>query len=207
MGAESLPEIAAIESAPDQRSARRVALLLRAGKLICQHGEYLCILRDASTGGVRARLFHDLPQTSRFALELLNGERFAVELVWQQDGHAGFRFVDQKIDVRQLIEDNANFPRRSIRLQLTLPVTIEDGTRTQTAVLCNLSQNGAQVEIDSPLAVGQQIAIVIGRLPERTARVRWRRRNAHGLIFQKGFRLDELAELAARLQQDAVGMN
>jgi PilZ domain len=186
----------------NQRAAKRVALLLRAGKLVSEHGEFLCILRDASTGGVKARLFHELPPAQRFAVELANGERFPIELVWQRDGHAGFRFIGGPIDIHELTEEGSTFPKRDIRLRVSAPVTVRSGEERHAGLLCDLSQNGAQIEVAPPLAIGQQVSLVVAGMPRLVARVRWRRGLAHGVIFQRGFRLDELAALVGQLQQE-----
>jgi hypothetical protein len=190
------------DASRNQRAANRVALLLRAGKLVSERGEFLCILRDASTGGLKARLFHELPPAQRFAVELANGERFPIELVWQQSGHAGFRFLDKPIDVRGLIDERSDFARRDIRLRVSAPLTVRIGKERRAGLLCDLSQNGAQIEIAPALAIGQQVTLTIEGLPALVARVRWRRGLAHGVIFQRGFRLDELAALVGQLQQE-----
>lgn len=197
---EPLPEVP--DPRADQRAANRVALLLRAGKLVSDEGEFLCILRDASDGGVKARLFHALPASRRFALELANGESYPIELVWQRDGHAGFRFIDRLIDVQGLVEENAALPKRDIRLRLTAPVLIKADDEQRSGMLRDLSQNGAQIEIEPALAIGQEITVCGDGLPTMVARVRWRRQTAHGVIFQRGFRLDELAALVGQLQQE-----
>lgn len=189
---------------PDQREARRVALLLKVGKLVCEDGEFLCILRDASNGGVKARVFHALPEGQAFSLELSNGEAYPVELVWQRDDHAGFRFVEQKADVVGLVDEISPFPKRGIRVRLEVPVNVRGGENERAGVLLDLSQHGARIEIDPILAIGEQVTLTVRGLPELVARVRWRRRVAHGVIFQRGFRLDELAALAARLQQESL---
>lgn len=193
----------ALPDAPrNQRAAKRVALLLRAGKLVSEHGEFLCILRDASTGGLKARLFHELPPARRFAIELANGERFPIELVWQRDGHAGFRFLAGPIDFHGLIDESSDFPKRDIRLRVSAPVTIGIGGEGHAGLLRDLSQHGAQIEIETVLAIGQQVSLSVEGLPAQVARVRWRRGSAHGVIFQRGFRLDELATLVGQLQQE-----
>lgn len=201
-----LPEPGPMPEAPEplsnQRAARRVALLLRAGKLVSEHGEFLCILRDASTGGVKARLFHELPPAQRFAVELANGQRFPIELVWQRDGHAGFRFLGGPIDVHELTDESSDLPKRDIRLRVSAPVSVRIGEERHAGLLRDLSQNGAQIEIEPVLAIGQQVSLAVEGLPRLVARVRWRRGKAHGVIFQRGFRLDELAALIGQLQQE-----
>lgn len=201
MGADPSPGARPAGAGIEQRAARRVALLFRAAKLVSRHGEFLCILRDASSGGIKVRLFHELPLTRRFALELVNGESLAVRLVWQREGHAGLRFVERSVAVRDLIEEPADFPRRTIRLDMSLPVWLVCEAEPREAVLRNLSQSGARIETEPGLAIGQRVWVGGAGLPELAARVRWRRFKAHGLVFERGFRLDELAVLAARLQQ------
>jgi PilZ domain len=201
-----LPEPGPAPDVPDaqtnQRAARRVALLLRAGKLVSEHGEFLCILRDASTGGLKARLFHELPPAQRFAVELANGQRFPIELVWQRDGHAGFRFIGGPIDVHELTDESSNWPKRDIRLSVSAPVSVLIGDEQYSGLLRDLSQNGAQIDLEPAIAIGQQISLAVEGLPRLVARVRWRRGKAHGVIFQRGFRLDELAALIGKLQRE-----
>lgn len=201
--ADSAPaadDVAALAAA-EQRSAQRYTLLLRAGKLVSEAGEYLCILRDASSTGIKARLFHELPDAPHFELELGNGDRYAVEPVWQRDGHAGFRFADGPIDVHALMDESTPFPKRSIRLRLALPVMVtSDAGLSRAGQLQDLSQQGGLLLLEPGLALGQQVRIEAPGLPLRHGRVRWRRRAAHGLVFQQAFRLDELAVLAHRLQ-------
>jgi hypothetical protein len=187
---------------PSQRAAKRVALLLRAGKLVSEAGEFLCILRDASAGGLKARLFHELPPAQRFAVELANGQRFPIELVWQRDGHAGFRFMGGPVDVHELTDESSDFPRREIRLRVCAPVAVHFGEERHGGLLRDLSQNGAQIDIAPGLAIGQQVSLAVEGLPRLVARVRWRRGKAHGVIFQRGFRLDELAALIGQLQRE-----
>lgn len=189
----------------DQRAAPRFTLLLRTAKLVSEAGEFLCILRDASASGIRARLFHPLPDTAAFQLELGNGERFPLEPVWQRDGHAGFRFADGPVDLDGLLEEAGLLPKRMIRLRMEFPLTLTCEGIARMVGLRDLSQQGALIESRPTLALGALVRIGLADLPVRHARVRWRRNALHGLVFQQAFRLDELAALAARLQLGGAG--
>ncbi len=192
--------------APDQRSGQRFTLLLRVAKLMTDHGEFLCVLRDVSERGLKARLFHELAVGETCVLELGGGERHRLERVWQRAGHAGFRFADGPIAVSELLEEVGAFPKRHVRLRLIRPVPVlltGDGL-TLAAQLTDISQHGAAVELDQPLALGRQLRIKALHLPALHARVRWRRGGLHGLVFQEGFRLDALAQLAGLLQLSAL---
>ncbi len=187
----------------DQRSGHRYTLLLRAGKLVLQAGEFLCLVRDVSDRGLKVRLFHPLAIDPACEIELGNGERLAIECVWQQGGQAGFRFAQGSIDIHTLIDESGPFPKRHLRLRLDppLPLLITADGLTEAGVLCDISQHGGAVAIDGRLPIHAQVRINAPGLPALVARVRWRRGGMHGLVFQQGFRLDQLAELAWRLQK------
>lgn len=182
------------------RAAPRISLMLRAAKLTAATGEYLCILRDVSATGLKAKLFHPLPEQGPFAIELGTGESYRLELVWERDGHAGFRFCDGPIDLTALVDEAGHFPKRQLRLALNRPVVITANAINLPATLSNLSQHGALIELDFPLALRQLVQVGGGELPVRHGRVLWRQGKLHGLVFSDGFRLDELAILVARIQ-------
>ncbi|MGE0284318.1 MAG: PilZ domain-containing protein, partial [Rhizobiaceae bacterium] len=105
------------------RGAQRFTLLIRTAKLVCESGEFLCVIRDVSETGLRLKLFHHLPQDRHLALELANGEVYFVEKVWERDGHAGFRFA-APIDVQGFIAEVSPFPRRQVRLRMHEAATV-----------------------------------------------------------------------------------
>jgi PilZ domain len=187
-------------SADELRAAPRISLMLRSAKLVGPAGEFLCILRDVSATGIKAKLFHPLPADQPLSLELGSGERFALEPVWQRDGHIGCRFADGPVSLAALVEENGPFPKRQIRLRLELPVELTVGQASLPGQLLDLSQHGAMVRLEAFLALRQLVSIGGSSLPVRHARVRWRRGSAHGLVFHEGFKLDELARLAGQLQ-------
>jgi PilZ domain len=191
---------AAPDSAPDQRAAKRFALVLRAAKLVAPSGEYICVLRDVSAGGVRIRLFHDLPPGAQFQLELGSGVAYVIEPVWQRSGYAGFRFTAGKIDASELIREASPFPKRPIRLRFERPAMLALGEERRAATVSDISQSGAQIEVLPNLPVGERVRLTVPGLPARTARVVWRRRRVHGLAFEQAWRLDELAALVGQLQ-------
>ena len=186
----------------EQRAAKRIRLLLRVAKLRTSLGEFLCVLRDVSDKGLKIRVFHKVPKDEICELELGGGEVYRLSRIWQRSDHAGFKFADGPIAVEQLIAEAGPFPKRHIRLRLHHPVPLMlvlDGV-SLPAQLFDISQHGAAIALDQRLAIGCQVRIDALHLPALHARVRWRRDGLHGLVFQQGFRLDALAELAARIQ-------
>lgn len=190
---ESLSAGSARTSA-DQRIAPRYALLLRAAKLIGPQGhEYLCIVRDVSETGVKLRLFHPLAGLgSRLALECSTGDRMGVDLVWEHEGEAGFRFV-RPIDVQEFIAEAGPHPKRPVRLAVDRQAHLTVAGSSIDARLRNLSRQGASIETSQHLAIGQQLRISAEHLPVFEATVCWRREPFYGMVFRQLMSLEELA--------------
>lgn len=188
--------------AGEQRSGQRYTVLLRAGKLVTTAGEFLCLVRDVSDRGLKVRLFHPLEIGEQCQVELSGGERLALECVWQHGSQAGFKFAEGPLDVHGLINETGPFPKRHLRLKLGRPVPLllaADGL-SEAGLLCDISQHGGAISLERRLPLHAQVRIDAPDLPQLHARVRWRRSGMHGLVFQQGFRLDELAKLAWQLQ-------
>ncbi|WP_343612795.1 PilZ domain-containing protein [Novosphingobium sp.] len=183
----------ALQSGAELRRAPRYTLLVRAAKLVLDGREYLCVLRDASSTGVKVRIFHPLPSYEHIALETASGERYPMELMWFKDDHAGFRFFNE-IDVQSLIEDRREtYPRRQIRLRLERPATIHSGSRAWPILLRDISQQGACIETPERLLLRQLVKIDIPGFPQIYAKVCWRQEPRHGLALETSFTMDELA--------------
>ncbi len=189
-------------SAEELREAPRFALLIRTAKLISASGEYVCVVRDVSATGVKVRLFHPLPQQPVLTLELANGDRYPVERVWESGGDAGLRFT-APVAVADLVTEAGAFRKRPVRLRLQLAALISVQGNSSTAVVRDLSQQGARIESTRHLAMDQQLRLEIARMAPIFVKVRWRRHPAYGLVLQQTFQLDELARLAALLQPPA----
>lgn len=184
--------LAPAQPGAEQRAAPRFSLLIRAAKLVADCGEYLCIVRDISATGTRLKLFHDLPPQPCLFLELANGERFALERVWHEEGHAGFRF-SAMIDVDAFVAEAGAFRRRPVRLRMQHTGLVFTGGQIAAATLHDVSQQGARIESRLHMAVGQMCRLEVEGMPPRVAKVRWRRGDGYGLVFEQTFRLDELA--------------
>ena len=181
----------------DRSPDRRVTLLIRAAKLVTPQGEHLCVIRDASPSGVRLKLFQPVNTTGALVLELANGERFAVEPVWQADGYASFRFPGE-VDMARLVEsERGEFPSRRLRLRVSLPVRVIVGGHSLEARIENISQQGAGLHCENHLALDQLVRLEVeGRCPV-FAKVRWRRKPDYGLVFEQTFGFEDLARYLA----------
>ncbi len=187
----------------EQRAAPRFTLLIRAAKLVCAAGEFVCVLRDVSETGVSVRLFHQLPALEQFALHMPAGAAYPITSVWQRGHEAGFRF-DAAVAVESLINEAALYPKRGLRLGVEFPVTVSTLTQRCPAMVVNFSQQGALLECDGLFAIDQNLRIEAGEiapeLKEIRTKVRWRRGVQYGVVFDDTFTLGDFAKLAARLQ-------
>ena len=87
----------------DSRITPRFTLLIRAAKLICQQGEFICVIRDISSTGVSLRLFHALPRCDSFVLEFQTGHCSKVRNVCNGRHHrSGRRWPSRRSETDRL---------------------------------------------------------------------------------------------------------
>lgn len=184
----------------DLRAAPRFVSLIRAAKLVTPDGEFVCVVRDVSQTGIKVKTFHPLPPGRvQMALELQNGERFELRLVRAGEGEASFVFT-HGVAIERLIREHWSHPRRQFRLSLRLPVRLHAGGAEWEAEIGNISQQGARLTADARFARDQMLRIVAPDFPETHAKVRWRRGDAYGVVFEETFSLSGIARLAAQIQ-------
>lgn len=183
----------------ERRAAPRFPLLMRTAKLLCESGEYVCMVRDVSAGGAMIRLFHDVPPDTHLFLELATGDRYAMERRWHRQDRAGFRFASW-IDVNEFIEEPSAYPRRPLRLRLQRSALITANGKDSKAMLVNVSQQGACIEAGGEISEGDEVRLEVAGLPIRFGKVCWRKGYAHGLVFQQAFPLEDFAQYALVMQ-------
>ncbi|WP_379548502.1 PilZ domain-containing protein [Qipengyuania sp. DSG2-2] len=185
----------------EQREAPRVALMLRNAKLSIDGVEILCIVRDVSATGIRIRAFHRIPEGKACSIELWEGQRFPIEEAWNTGDEAGYAFCEAK-DLDALVYEHGPFPKRPMRINLTMPAAIISGETGTQVTIRNISQQGACVESDGVWAPQLLVRLQGQCLPDPLhAKVLWQRDNLHGLVFERTFALADFARLAARLQK------
>lgn len=183
----------------ERRAAPRLSVLIRPAKLVADGREFLCVVRDVSDGGLKARLFAPLPEHRDLIIEFDNGDRHALRLVWQANELAGFVFAGA-VDVDRLIATQlGDYNRRQPRLHIALEATLcTSGLRTPVLVR-DISQRGASIECGGWLMIDELVRIECSALPTLHAKVRWRRPPRYGLAFEQIFQLPDLARACAGL--------
>jgi hypothetical protein len=195
---ELLREADALRDA-EQRAAVRCTPLIRTANITAASGEFLCVVSDISATGVSVRLFHPLPSDAALKLEMSNGDSLPLERVWEKDGRAGFRFASN-VDLGRLINGRGKWPKRPIRLNLAIPVRLAGLTGRFEATIKNISLQGARIECADRLAIDQRLRLSSPVLPEIVTKVRWRKGNLYGLVFDNTFQFADLARTIARAQ-------
>ncbi|WP_375289241.1 PilZ domain-containing protein [Qipengyuania sp.] len=183
----------------EKRNAPRFTSLIRAAKLVSAQGEFVCVLRDVSSTGVRLKCFHRQPTDDVVGLELQNGEMFEIRKVREDGFEASYTFLTP-VPVETLIHANSVFPRRQLRIAMAIPVKLRTLTGVIPAITVNLSQQGARLEPEGQLALAQSVTLEGPHLPAIRAKVRWRREGSCGLVFEDTFTLADFAVRTARLQ-------
>ena len=183
----------------DLRGAPRFALLLRVAKLVVDGRERFCVIRDASATGLKVRLFAPLPHPAELWLELANGDRHAVECVWNANDHAGLRFFEP-IELEHLLDEARDAgKRRHIRLRIALEGVLHSGKEAVPVMLRDISQQGAGLDSEKWLLLNELVKIETPILPPTYAKVRWRNHPRYGVIFEQTFQLEDLARRCAGL--------
>jgi hypothetical protein len=181
------------------RAAPRSSLMLRTAKVICQSGEYLCLVRDVSASGAGLRFFHAVPPEPRIFLELANGQLHPIERVWARESEAGYRFASE-IDVEDFVAERSDHPHRAIRLRLERPVLITVEGQDSRATLTDISRTGARIEAEQRWPLQSFVRLELDRFPIRYGHVRWREGTVHGIVFQNALPLGDLAQHLLALQ-------
>lgn len=185
--------------ASDQRHDPRQALMLRTAKVVCQSGEYVCLVRDVSQGGVGLRFFHDVPAEKRIFLELANGALYPIERCWADGADAGFRFAAPVV-LADFMAEASQFPHRPVRLRLKVPALLTVDRQDCRAMLADVSRCGAKLSAARKLPLHAFARFDVRGLPLRFGHVRWRKGLDHGIVFQEAFGLEELARSLFTLQ-------
>jgi PilZ domain-containing protein len=189
-----------LQGGAELRGAPRFALMLRSAKLIAEGTEFLCIIRDVSETGVKLRLFHAAPRAEILMIETASGQHYPMQLVWEANGEAGFRFL-QPIDVDAFVKESGPYPKRPLRLRVQHPAKVRMGNQSLDATILDISRQGARIAISTKLAIGQKFWLEAEELPLFEATVCWRRVPEYGLVFGQLMGLEELAQRAERMER------
>lgn len=182
----------------------RLTTILLLGRLVTTGGDWLCRVRNLSSGGLMAECDAPLIVGEHVRIELRNLRVLEGTVAWARPPRAGMAFL-APIDVPLLLHGGGQDPDRrprAPRLSATCPVLLWHLGQTTTPLLRDLSQSGCRLGITSPPPVGTLMRVTIPGLAARHATLRWARDGEAGFAFNEMLSFAELsswqADLAAR---------
>lgn len=186
-----------IENQP--RDAQRKSALLRTAKVVCETGEYICLIRDASQLGLGLSYLHDAPPDPRIILQLTNGLTYPIERVWAGKRQAGYRFGTE-ISLQEFLHEESPFDDRPVRLEIKADARVTDGRAITRVRLLDISREGAKFESEAAHPQHRLLSFDALGLPQRLGEIRWQDGRIFGIRFQHPLLIKELAATAFRLQ-------
>ena len=191
----STPQTASDEhpGVAERRTAQRHVTLLRIGKIITPHRQELCLIRNISSGGLKAQVYARHAAGNRLTVEMGSDERLAGKIVWVKDAHIGVQF-DKEIEVAVILGHRADGRRaRPPRLDVACPARLRLDTDLHPVTLRDISQGGAKAALDAAIDPGTTGSIAIDGLQPMGAVVRWCHGGLVGLAFFQPIPLHALA--------------
>ena len=186
---------------------KRAAPMLRSAKVVCQAGEYICLVRDVSDEGVLLSFLHDVPPEPRIILVLANGQTYPIQCLWSAEDQASYRFAGS-MALEEFLHESAPFQMRPVRLAIGASARIIDGVASHTAALRDISTHGASFECCAGFIPGRLISFQIGGLAQQLGEVVWSEEVGGdlqgaariGVQFQLPLTLRDLAAASIKLQ-------
>ncbi|MEO0589518.1 MAG: PilZ domain-containing protein [Pseudomonadota bacterium] len=177
--------------------------MLRTAKVVCQSGEYVCLIRDLSLQGVSLSFLHATPHEPRILLALANGQTYPIQRVWEGKTRAGYRFASH-VSLDEFRHEAQPFAVRPIRLSIEASARVIDGRKSYSAHLLDISIHGARIACEADMSAGRLVSLQVSGMAQQLCTIIWSDAGlepAHfGLQFQHPLGLKELAHAALKLQ-------
>ncbi len=186
----------------ERRGDRRHLTILRVGKLITEGAQELCLIRNISSGGLKARVYTPKKVGQTVAVELKSDQEIPGTVQWIWGTDIGVQF-HERVDVAAVLASEPVLTRgmrpRPPRLHLSTLAILRLRSELWGIGICDISQRGAKIEIDQKLEVGDEVVIVVGDFRPLTAIVRWSRKGIAGVEFKQTIPYGELSEWLSSL--------
>jgi hypothetical protein len=179
---------------PERRQSERYTTTMRVGVMLTDAGSELCVVRNISCGGLRARVYSDIKIGTRAEIELKSGQTVSGVVTWCNDQHVGLQF-DQAVDVEQVLTSatsaaeghRARFPRVEVRRF----ASVRNGARIVRGETVDISQGGVKLIVTETLEAGHVVVSLAG-LDPLPGVIRWSNSHHMGIEFNDLIPLDRL---------------
>ena len=186
----------------DRRRSQRHITVLQVAKLVTEHCEELCIIRDVSGGGLKAEFYCPLHVGESVRIHFKSGYEISGHVAWVEDTQAGIEF-EERVEAEVLLvrrdHDLEGYPLRSPRIKVDMPGTMRIHGEQVSIQVCDISQNGCRIHCDLMLKPGTGCEISLPGLGYRMASVRWFRDNQAGIMLHDRLSYQDFALWRHRL--------
>lgn len=161
-----------------QPRAPRTMTILLVGRIIGATADNLCRIRNISEGGLMAEVRSAFAVGEAVRIVLRNGNMAPGQVRWVRDGAIGIQF-DAPLDVEKFLADpgsqkgKAGPVSRAPRLPADAVGEIRFAGRVERVTVTDLSQGGAGIATDLPIAEGTILTLTIAGLNPIRGAVRW----------------------------------
>ena len=176
----------------ERRDGERHMTLYRVGSILIDDRRELCLIKNISAGGMMIRLYCSVAEGTPITVDLKGGQPISGKVGWIRDHHAGVSF-DAPIDVIDILSASMDGPRpRMPRIETHCHATVRDGANIYRVKVRDISQGGAKVECESPLAPGTDIVVSLPGLEAQRGIACWSEGGLVGIAFNRLLPLSEL---------------
>lgn len=185
----------------ERRSSPRDISVLRTALLRTSHGEELCLVRNISIGGLMAHVFSDLAVADPVTIEFKSEHSVRGRVVWRRDELAGIKF-GQPIELSDVLSNQFEstfmpLAPRAPRAEVNVPARVRSTNGWQPAILRNISQGGAKLQLSKPDEIGATVLLSAPGLAVIPGAVRWRRDGNAGVAFDRLIPFSDIARWVA----------
>jgi hypothetical protein len=181
----------------DRRVDERLLAMLPVAKLVMDHGQDLCVIRNISAGGLMAQTTASHPVGTKVRTEFSSHQHLPGQIVWTRETSCGIKF-DQNIDLRELLANRPTRrhgerprpPRLDISCNAELLV---EGTLYRTEVK-DISLGGLNVAISDWNCVNKEVHVTLESLRPIKGTIRWYKNGYAGIVFKRPLAFEDLAE-------------
>jgi hypothetical protein len=191
----------------ERRNDQRHMTILRVGKMISEEAQELCLIRNISSGGLKARVYTAKQVGQPVSVELKSNQEIAGTVQWVKESEVGVRF-NERVDVAALLASDPVVTRgmrpRPPRVHLPTLAILRLRSELWGIGIQDISQGGAKIEIDQRLHIGDEVVIVVGDFRPLHATVRWVRAGTAGVEFKQMIPYSELATWLSSISREGV---
>lgn len=184
-----------LDSEEDQGIVIRRMTLFRVSVITIGGRRELCLIRNISSGGLRAFVSSPVCVGDKVALELKPDETMTATVIWRKEHLIGVQF-DRPIDLEAIIggrfAPDAGQRPRIPRVEFDRLGELRIGGRRYPINSCDIGQGGARIEIDYPLNLGDHVIITLEKFPPIAGTICWYRRGEAGIAFNQIMPFKEL---------------